>query len=284
MKKYIYKITNLINNKVYIGQTTDYKRRFSEHRSLGYGRQNSKYLYNAMRHYGIDNFSFEVIEYCENYNEREKFWIKEYNSYYKAENGWGYNMTEGGEEPPLNIGEKSPFVTHTLEEVNSVIDLISNTNISFCEIAKLTNYDVSSIKRINVGQLWHDDLLEYPLRIDHNPDFIQNRALKIIDDLQNTNLTQKEIAEKYGVGRSTVTAINRGQNNKQDHLDYPIRKTDRHSKSILMYDLKGNLLKEFDSIKAAGDYLGGDNKRKYLSRMLNAGQSVIYNYKWKIKE
>ena len=36
MEKYIYKITNQLNNKCYIGQTTDYKRRFQEHKNLGY--------------------------------------------------------------------------------------------------------------------------------------------------------------------------------------------------------------------------------------------------------
>lgn len=37
-------------------------------------------------------------------------------------------------------------------------------------------------------------------------------------------MTQKEIAKKYGVGRTTITAINRGQNHKREHLEYPIRK------------------------------------------------------------
>ena len=46
----------------------------------------------------------------------------------------------------------------------------------------------------------------------------------IIDDLLNTNLTQKEIALKYNVGRTTITAINNGQNFKDNNLNYPLRK------------------------------------------------------------
>ena len=109
MEKYIYKITNKINNKCYIGQTSDYKRRFQEHKMKGYGNENNKLLYYAFDKYGIDNFTFEIIEdKTPLYNEREKYWIKYYDSF---ENG--YNMTEGGDEPPLNIRENSPFAKHT---------------------------------------------------------------------------------------------------------------------------------------------------------------------------
>ena len=45
-----------------------------------------------------------------------------------------------------------------------------------------------------------------------------------MNDLLNTTWTQKAIAEKYGCARSTVTAINNGQNNKKENLQYPLRK------------------------------------------------------------
>lgn len=73
MEKYIYKITNLINGKSYIGQTNDYKRRFREHREKNY-KESDKLLYKAFDKYGIENFSFEVIEdKTPNYNDREKY-------------------------------------------------------------------------------------------------------------------------------------------------------------------------------------------------------------------
>ena len=83
MEKYIYKITNQLNNKCYIGQTTDYKRRFQEHKNLGYGVEENKLLYYAIKKYGIENFVFEEVEEVENnlLDEREKYWIKFYNSY-----------------------------------------------------------------------------------------------------------------------------------------------------------------------------------------------------------
>ena len=285
MKKYIYKITNIINDKSYIGQTTDYKRRFTEHKALGYGQEKTKYLYNAINHYGIENFLFEVIEGpIENYNEREKYWIKQYNTYFKADNAWGYNMTEGGEEPPLHIKEDSPFATHTQQEVDKVIELIQTTKISFKDIGQLTNYDSSTIERINKGLLWYDDNLEYPLRIDHSRLFTHQRALKIISDLKNTSLTQKQIAEKYNVARTTITAINNGQNNKQKDLDYPIRKIGQQVRPIEMHDLENNYIKSFNSINDAARFLGNINKRSTIGCCLRGITNTACGYIWKYKE
>lgn len=220
MKKDIYKITNLINGKCYIGQTTNSKRRFLEHKAKGYGNEKNKVLYYAFDKYGIENFTFEVIEsQIENYNEREKYWIRYYDSF---ENG--YNQTEGGEKPPLNIGINSPFVTHTQQEIDHVFDLILNTSKQLKEIAQETGYDYSTIKRIQAGTIWHKENLKYPLRKETGRKYQEERAEMIIEDLLNTKLTQKQIAEKYGCARSTVTAINIGQNNRKENLIYPLRK------------------------------------------------------------
>ena len=93
----IYKITNLINNKCYIGQSQDIATRFREHRYLL--RQN-KYgnnkIQNAWNKYGEEafDFTYEVfdLENAAELNTLEKIYIRKYNSY---ENG--YNLTPGGD-------------------------------------------------------------------------------------------------------------------------------------------------------------------------------------------
>ena len=61
----IYKIENLINHKVYIGQSKDIERRWKYHRTRIYREENDSLpLYRAFRKYGIENFSFNVIELC----------------------------------------------------------------------------------------------------------------------------------------------------------------------------------------------------------------------------
>ena len=100
---YIYKITNKNSGKIYIGQTTKTRAtdRFSQHRYLATHQEQertSSYLHRAMNAEGVDNFSFEIIESIPDnqLNEREIYWIKEYNSL--APNG--YNLTEGGDGTP----------------------------------------------------------------------------------------------------------------------------------------------------------------------------------------
>ena len=97
---YIYKITNIKNNKIYIGQTVKERPtdRYSQHRYLANHPEcetSISYLHRAMNSDGLDNFKFEVIEKIDNslLNEREQYWIKHLNC--KVPNG--YNMTDGGE-------------------------------------------------------------------------------------------------------------------------------------------------------------------------------------------
>lgn len=95
----IYKITNEINEKVYIGQTAfGIEKRFKEHikkaQSLAYVHRP---LYNAMNKYGIDKFHIELVEdglTKEEANRQEKYWIAQYDSF----KGDGYNATIGGDD------------------------------------------------------------------------------------------------------------------------------------------------------------------------------------------
>ena len=81
---YIYKIVNKINGKIYVGQTVDPYRRWHSHMYEGKQKEHrhQSHLYNAMNKYGVNNFSFEIIEECnkEIIDERERFWILELNT------------------------------------------------------------------------------------------------------------------------------------------------------------------------------------------------------------
>ena len=92
----IYKITNDINNKVYIGKTNlSIEKRFKEHcDDSKKDRCENRPLYRAMNKYGIEHFCIEEIEEClpEEASDREIYWIGYYHSY-----GEGYNATIGGD-------------------------------------------------------------------------------------------------------------------------------------------------------------------------------------------
>lgn len=290
MKKSIYKITNLINKKCYIGQTNNITRRFQEHKNMKsiYNEEKTKILYQAFNKYGLENFSFEIIEEeLENYNEREKYWINFYHSYIKDPQAWGYNMTPGGEEPPVFHGEEHPMATHSQKEIDIIINLIKNTKLSFSQIAKQSNYGISSIERINKGELWFNENFNYPLRKENTQNFLKERAEKIIEDLQNSSLTQKEIAKKYEVGRTTITAINNGQNYYHPNIKYPIRiEGIKKNKSLIMCD-KDTLieLKNFINSIEASKFLNkgktGASNIRFAAH--NYPNKTAYGYKWKFK-
>ena len=91
----IYKITNLINGKTYIGQAVDIDKRLREHINDSANPNRREYNYplsRAYRKYGITNFQMSVLEECsrEELNEKEKFYIDTYMA-----NGFGYNSTRG---------------------------------------------------------------------------------------------------------------------------------------------------------------------------------------------
>lgn len=104
----IYKITNLINNKYYIGQTRSHRLNHNKYRPFGYlgrfkdhfneAKSNKKnqcsYLNYALLKYGINNFNCEIIQICkvEELDELEVYYINKFNSIYPN----GYNLTKGG--------------------------------------------------------------------------------------------------------------------------------------------------------------------------------------------
>lgn len=96
----IYKIQNKINGKIYIGQSTNIKIRWKDHKSCGRNkgnRESHKPLYQAIYKYGLENFDFSIIEECsqKELNEKEIYWIK----YYDCMVPNGYNLIPGGDAP-----------------------------------------------------------------------------------------------------------------------------------------------------------------------------------------
>lgn len=96
----IYKVTNLINGKLYIGLTTkNLEKRRKEHVKQ-VNNDSQLAFHRAIRKYGLDNFIWEVIDNAENKDElcnKEIYWISYYKTYTQLKNSNGYNMTVGGE-------------------------------------------------------------------------------------------------------------------------------------------------------------------------------------------
>jgi len=92
----IYKITNIVNNKCYIGQSISIKNRWWDHENLlTRNKHHSFHLQRSWNKYGKENFKFEILEICpdEELNEKE---IKFVNLYKVNDRKFGYNINEAG--------------------------------------------------------------------------------------------------------------------------------------------------------------------------------------------
>lgn len=96
MNKGIYKITNTINGKVYIGQSTNLKDRIKQHKSMIKNfNENNNYLRKATKKYGYKNFKIEIIKFCDE-KELDYYEIYYIDLYKSSDRNFGYNIELGG--------------------------------------------------------------------------------------------------------------------------------------------------------------------------------------------
>lgn len=160
----IYKITNKINGKIYIGLTKAKtpRRRWIYHRR-DRSRDTHLPLYKAMNKYGVDSFNFEVIH--DNINsveelvELEKFYIKKFESYKSSK---GYNCTNGGEcndtlvkNKNANFGRKSKhFIELNRRRKGIPLSAEHRENISKSQIGRLHTNDSKNKMSLRKREDW----------------------------------------------------------------------------------------------------------------------------------
>ena len=191
MRGFIYKITNTINGKFYIGQTIqNVKERFYQHCATKCSKAVSNMaIHRAIKKYGKSNFTVEVIEEIDsaNLNDRERYWIKYYNSYNN-----GYNSTKGGQD-----GCK-PFKDLDVESIIKEY----NTGKSLRTLGTIFKVDKQTIK----------DLL-----IRHNVELRTTRTYKLSQEDREevlgeftSGLSRKEIMIKWNISKSYLSQLING--------------------------------------------------------------------------
>ncbi len=221
-EKAIYKITNIVNGKIYIGQSIRPERRWVEHKNKAKYLDDQYPIHLAINKYGEENFTFEILEWTSDYDNREIELIKEYNSLCPN----GYNVAEGGNTNAM-YGEDHPRNKVKDIDLPLIIKDLKENKLTDREIAKKYNLTDKIISDINHGLTHIIKGEKYPIRVKHGSQKLTiEQVIEIKKLLEENILSYDKIAEKYNVSKGTIYHINKGLTFKEDRV-YPIRESKR---------------------------------------------------------
>lgn len=264
---YIYKITNLLNNQIYIGLTTrTVDARWKEH-----CRHNSQLIDKAIEELGKENFSIETIEECDEgiLDEREQYWINYYDSFNS-----GYNNTLGGRDNNYVMTNKIELVLSLWNEGLTVNRIVEQTKLNVETVRSYLNkngIDHNMIqKRANraIGLSKSKPVLQYDL----NGNFIQEWPTAIA------------AAEALNLNNTYITAACRHEKNTYANMQW-IYKGDKlkplinNTKAVCQYDLNNNFIQRFNSIGDA--YRATKIDRGSISKACNGQLKTAGKFKWR---
>lgn len=232
----IYKITNLLNNKIYIGQTKNIKNRWSRHKSdAKLGKKYNSHLYEAMRKYGTNNFICEIIVQTQNIEDidaLEVICIQQYNSLNRT---IGYNISAGGQTNKLVSAETreklskslkgriSPMKGKNLSQETKDLLSLANKGNTYRLGVKVTDKTKQLLSNINKGKKISEDTLKKMSQSmigknagDKNGMFgqksihaklTQNQAIKIRHEYAVGDISMIDLSKKYNVSKKTIFNI-----------------------------------------------------------------------------
>jgi len=192
---YIYLITNLINNKKYIGKTSRKPNlRWNEHKCNAFYENYNFPLYKAMKKYGIENFKFEVIEDnipLKELNKREEYWINYYNTY----NGAGYNATKGGDGISFYDYQEISKKYLELKNINLTAKFFKCDHGTVIEALKTCNIDTGYRKKVyQIDKQTNEIINEF--------DSINEAARQVFNDVEKSknisSACRQKIKSAYG--------------------------------------------------------------------------------------
>lgn len=280
---YIYKFTNKINGHCYIGQTNNLQKRYNGHKSESFNPKVSGYwlpLHCAIRKYGIDNFTYEVIEEIADgeskdfINEREKYFIQYYHSL-KDENG--YNVTLGGDgcpKPPLSYEEKlERSKLFTGEEIKDIQQRLINDE-EYDDIEKIyaPKLKRTFLVNINTGTNFYNPDFNYPLKKNAKSKFSQKEIREIKNRIKSGEI-YSSIQKDFNIkSAGFLSMINTGKYFYSDEDTYPLcnkgcRKQDNEEW------VNGIIFDIINSDLSLSQIAGKWNKSYSTIKNINAGRS-----------
>lgn len=230
---YIYKYTNKITGKHYIGQTNNLQKRYNGHKSEAFNPKASGYnlpFHCAIRKYGMENFSYDILEEIEDgesqefIDDREIYFISFYHSLV-SENG--YNLTTGGDgcpKPPLTYEEKlERSKLFTGEEIKDIQQRLLNDE-EYDDIEKIYSPKLkrSFLVNINTGVNFYNPNFTYPLKKNAKSRFSQ-KEIRAIKDKIKAGIKYADIQKEYNIkSAGFLSMVNTGKYFYSDEDTYPL--------------------------------------------------------------
>ena len=202
----IYKIYCLCSDKVYIGQTVQHPpiRRWIDHYKDINRTSNELYLYRAFRKWGIENFTFQIVEQdidIRELDKKEQEWIKKYEANNPEK---GYNLTLGG------VMTRRSVIDETIAK-RIIEDIKNKKDMTFVELAGFYGVSREIISDINCGETWYFSDETYPIRDNSlNKNILSKNDVYAIYELLKKEISLTDIAKQYHVSVTNISNINKG--------------------------------------------------------------------------
>lgn len=220
----IYKITNNVTKKTYVGQSGRLENRLTNHKKIAFDENHKQYndeLYKDIREYGVDNFNFEILETF-SLDELEEKWIQT-----EVKNNEVYNKNLF---PYSN--NQCQLKVFNEEQVLEIISLLKENKLSNIKIAKLYDCASTTIDNINNGINYIIENETYPIReykhageLNHNALYTDEEVLKIRTEYKNHTLNQ--LYELYSKGSSIKSFERMVTGRSYSHIPKYIKRQDK---------------------------------------------------------
>lgn len=213
----IYKITNLINGKTYIGQSIDIQRRFWEHRCVSH--ESNRHLKYALQKYGKDNFKYEVLEECDEslLDERERYYIAKHKPEYNVTNGGQDSLRRYPDEIKKKISQKAKEQWANMSNEEKA-DRIANNLKGPKKGHAVSEETRKKLRDFNIGKKQSSETIEKrkeTMRKKKSAGYVQTNAShrKKIICIETGEIFEsvKEASESLGIRASNISHVLKGR-------------------------------------------------------------------------